>query len=72
LNFSFSGLKTNILYFLQKQTAQKLIAILKAKGIKAATELLPLGVFWPAEDYHQNYYNHKGTVPYCHAYTKRF
>ena len=56
----------------QKQTAQELIDILKSKGIKVATELLPLGVFWPAEDYHQNYYNHKGTVPYCHAYTKRF
>ena len=56
----------------QKQTVQELIDILKSKGIKVATELLPLGVFWPAEDYHQNYYNHKGTVPYCHAYTKRF
>ena len=56
----------------QKQIAVKLIDILKSKGINVATELLPLGVFWPAEDYHQNYYNHKGTVPYCHAYTKRF
>lgn len=56
----------------QKQTAQELIDILKEKGLNVATELLPAAEFWPAEDYHQNYYNHKGTAPYCHAYTKRF
>lgn len=56
----------------QKQIAENLINILKAKGLKVATMVTPATTFWPAEDYHQNYYARKGTVPYCHGYTKRF
>ncbi|MBN1481588.1 bifunctional methionine sulfoxide reductase B/A protein [candidate division KSB1 bacterium] len=56
----------------QKEIAQKLINILKDKGYKVATRLEPATKFWVAEDYHQNYYEQKGTLPYCHAYTKRF
>jgi len=56
----------------QKATAQKLINLLKAKGLKVVTELIPAQTFWKAEDYHQDYYDHKGTTPYCHGYTKRF
>lgn len=56
----------------QKEVAQKLINILKDKGYKVATKLEPATKFWQAEDYHQDYYAHKGTLPYCHAYTKRF
>jgi peptide-methionine (S)-S-oxide reductase len=29
------------------------------------TEITPLETFYPAEDYHQNYYNENSTVPYC-------
>ncbi|MDH6303430.1 methionine-S-sulfoxide reductase [Parabacteroides sp. PF5-5] len=56
----------------EKQIAEKLIALLKDKGFEVATKLTPATVFWPAEDYHQNYYTRKGTLPYCHGYTKRF
>ena len=56
----------------QKATAEKLIAQLEAKGYQIATVVLPFEKFWPAEDYHQDYYDHKGSTPYCHKYTKRF
>jgi peptide methionine sulfoxide reductase msrA/msrB len=56
----------------QKAIAEKLIGLLKSKGLKVATKVEKAGPFWPAEDYHQDYYDHKGTQPYCHGYTKRF
>lgn len=56
----------------QKATAERLIAQLKKKGFKVATRLEPAAKFWPAEPYHQDYYFHKGTKPYCHAPVKRF
>lgn len=56
----------------QRKTANKLIAILEAKGYNIATQVLPTVTFWPAELYHQDYYDNKGGTPYCHAYTKRF
>jgi len=56
----------------QKETAQKLIDILKAKGYKVVTRLAKADKFWLAEDYHQDYYKNNGEEPYCHVYTKRF
>lgn len=56
----------------EKQTAEKIINILKDKGVDVVTELVPFDKFWSAEDYHQNYYYHKGQTPYCHIYTKKF
>ncbi|MEM4282573.1 MAG: peptide-methionine (S)-S-oxide reductase MsrA [Candidatus Woesearchaeota archaeon] len=56
----------------QKQVSKKLIAILKSKGYRIATRLRKAKTFWPAEDYHQNYYKRSGKKPYCHFYTKRF
>lgn len=56
----------------QKKVAEELIGILKQKGYKVATKLTPATTFWPAENYHQDYYDRKGTEPYCHRYTKRF
>lgn len=56
----------------QQQTAEKLVALLREKGYDVVTEITPAGRFWPAEDYHQRYYDKKGTLPYCHSYTKRF
>jgi peptide methionine sulfoxide reductase msrA/msrB len=56
----------------QKATAEKLINILKQKGYKVSTRLIKASTFWKAEDYHQDYYLKKGSLPYCHGYTKRF
>jgi peptide methionine sulfoxide reductase msrA/msrB len=56
----------------EKETAEKYIHILETKGYQVATLLKPASVFWKAEDYHQQYYEHKGTVPYCHSYKKIF
>lgn len=56
----------------QKQVAEKLIGLLKAKGYKVATKVTQASTFWKAEDYHQGYYDHKGTTPYCHIRKKIF
>lgn len=56
----------------QKETAQKLMDMLKTKGYKVATRLSKASTFWKAEDYHQDYYEKKNGTPYCHIYTKRF
>jgi len=56
----------------QKRIAEKLIEILRSKGYEVVTELKPLGTFWLAEDYHQDYYRTKGERPYCHFWQKKF
>ena len=56
----------------QKKIVENLIAILKNNGYKVSTKVTKATTFWPAEEYHQDYYDHKGTLPYCHGYTKRF
>ncbi len=56
----------------QKETAEKLIKILREKGYDIATELTPARTFWEAEDYHQDYYKDNGKQPYCHSYRERF
>ena len=56
----------------QKQIAEKLIRQLRDKGFNVKTKVVKAGAFWPAEDYHQDYYNNKGGTPYCHVYRKIF
>ncbi|MEG1544782.1 MAG: bifunctional methionine sulfoxide reductase B/A protein [Tannerellaceae bacterium] len=56
----------------EKQIAETYIRQLEGKGYKVATQLRPAATFWKAEDYHQQYYEHKGTTPYCHVYRKIF
>jgi peptide methionine sulfoxide reductase msrA/msrB len=56
----------------QRQVAERLIAILRDKGLDVVTEVEPGGTFWPAEDYHQDYYARTGGEPYCHVRTERF
>jgi len=56
----------------QKAIAEKLVARLRAKGYDVVTRVEPAGEFYPAEDYHQDYYEKTGHQPYCHVYQKRF
>jgi peptide methionine sulfoxide reductase msrA/msrB len=56
----------------QKAVDEKLIKTLSDKGYKVATKLRPATTFWKAEDYHQEYYQHNGHEPYCHAWKKVF
>jgi len=56
----------------QRLTIGKLIGLLKQNGYKVVTELLEADKFWPAEAYHQDYYDRTGHQPYCHFPKKKF
>lgn len=56
----------------QKKIAEQLIDTLTKKNYRIATQLLPVTPFWPAEEYHQDYYDKTKKQPYCHHYTARF
>lgn len=66
--------RSEIFYYNEEQRdiAVKLIEQLKEKGYAVVTKLTPVTTFYIAEDYHQDYYEIKGTQPDCHIYTKRF
>ncbi len=52
----------------QEQTAREVIEKLKTQGVYSGpivTEVVPLQVFYPAEDYHQNYFRDNQSQPYC-------
>jgi peptide-methionine (S)-S-oxide reductase len=52
----------------QKQAAEDVIREIDASGIwdaKAVTELKPFEAFYPAENYHQDYYRKNPLQPYC-------
>ncbi len=56
----------------QKKMAEKLLGMLKSKGLKVATQVTKASEFYAAEEYHQDYYFRNGKAPYCHSYTQRF
>jgi len=64
--------RTSIFYHSdeQKQQAEQIIAELEAEDAFAApivTEVSPLGKFYRAEDYHENYFARNPENPYCQA-----
>lgn len=56
----------------QKMIAEKVIGELVSKGYDVVTQITPATTFWRAEGYHQDYYDRKGTTPYCHKRVSRF
>jgi peptide-methionine (S)-S-oxide reductase len=54
----------------QKETAERMIAELSEEGLfddPIVTEVSPLDAFYPAEDYHDEYYRRNTGQPYCQA-----
>ncbi len=54
----------------QKAVAEQVISEIESAGIwgnRLVTELKPLDVFYPAEDYHQGYYRENPRQMYCQA-----
>ena len=56
----------------ERAAAERLVGLLQKKGFDVVTRLQPAGPFWPAEDYHQDYYARTGKAPYCHEHVDRF
>ncbi|MCW8038642.1 MULTISPECIES: peptide-methionine (S)-S-oxide reductase MsrA [Acinetobacter] len=58
----------SVIYYLneeQRAQAQQRIDALKADGLDIVTELSPAPVFYPAEDYHQNFFARNPSQGYC-------
>ncbi|WP_180163098.1 peptide-methionine (S)-S-oxide reductase MsrA [Acinetobacter sp. YH12069] len=49
----------------QKQIAEQRIEELKAEGVNIVTELSPMPTFYPAEEYHQNFFARNPNQGYC-------
>lgn len=56
----------------QQKISEKLIGLLEKKGLNVATKVTEASTFYPAEEYHQDYYKRRAGTPYCHIYRKLF
>lgn len=63
-----------IFYYTDTQlvTARAIIDELKKQHYTVATQCYPVMTFWPAEMYHQDYYQKNQKQPYCHRWQKIF
>jgi peptide-methionine (S)-S-oxide reductase len=54
----------------QKRDAEEVLKEISDEGVydnPIVTEITPLNKFWPAEDYHQEYFANNPNQPYCQA-----
>jgi peptide-methionine (S)-S-oxide reductase len=59
--------------FYQNETQKELASKLKASQVfdrPIVTEITPFSNFYPAENYHQDYFNLNGMLPYCQFVVK--
>ncbi len=56
----------------ERATVEKLIAQLRTKGLKVATRIEGPAAFHRAEEFHQGWYDRRGSLPSCHVKTPRF
>lgn len=56
----------------EREIVETLIEKLEANGYRVATKILNSSEFYAADESHQDYYDKKGSEPYCHGYVKRF
>ena len=56
----------------QKDITEKIITTLRMKGYDVKTKVTSATTLYDAEKSHQDYYERKGTEPYCHSRKRIF
>ncbi len=66
--------RSSVFYNTQEQLTvlEELVRILVSQGYEVVTELVPACDFWPADDYHQNYFDNNEIRASCHTRVCRF